>query len=279
MSKLPSSAAYLVSTLTNGSLSRETFRKFFECWLAEQNNYLEQLISTCKDYDHNKKNSPQSSQATLQPLINRVLEHYEHYYRAKSRWAKDDVLSMLSPSWTSTLEHAFLWIGGWRPSVAFHLLYSKSGHQLEAQLHELICGLGTGDLGDLSASQLTRVDQLQRKTIREENELTEKLAKHQETVADSSMVELAHEVTELLRSENTGDEVEEERVESTLAPKKDGLQEILQMADDLRVRTIKGVVEILTPIQAVHFLIAAAELHLRLHDWGKKGDWARRVHH
>ncbi|KAL3584195.1 hypothetical protein D5086_015256 [Populus alba] len=248
MSKLASSAAFLVSTSTNGSPSRETFRKFFECWLGEQNNYLEQLISTCKDYDHNRKNSPQSSQATLQPLINRVLEHYEHYYRSKSRWAKDDVLSMLSPSWTSTLEHAFLWIGGWRPTVAFHLLYSKSGHQLEAQLHELICGLGTGDLGDLSASQLTRVDQLQRKTVREENELTEKLAKHQETVADSSMVELAHE-------------------------------EILQMADDLRLRTIKSVIEILTPIQAVHFLIAAAELHLRLHDWGKKGDWARRVHH
>lgn len=161
--------------------------------------------------------------------------------------------------------------------MAFHLLYSKSGHQLEAQLHELICGLGTGDLGDLSGSQLTRVDQLQRKTIREENELTEKHVKHQETVADSSMVELAHDVTELLRSENTG--TDEERVESTLAPRKDGLQEILQMADDLRVRTIKGVIDILTPIQAVHFLIAAAELHLRLHDWGKKGDWARRVHH
>jgi len=85
------------------------------------------------------------------------------------------------------------------------------------------------------------------------------------------------QVTELLRSENTG--TDEERVESTLAPRKDGLQEILQMADDLRVRTIKGVIDILTPIQAVHFLIAAAELHLRLHDWGKKGDWARRVHH
>ncbi|CAK7354674.1 unnamed protein product [Dovyalis caffra] len=271
MSIMPS----LAFTPTNGSSAHEPFLKFFDCWLVEQNNYLQELISACKDYDRNKNNtrgSAESSQATLQPLINRVLGHYEHYYGAKSRWAKKDVLSMLSPSWKSALEGAFLWIGGWRPTMAFHLLYSKSGIQLEAQLHELIRGIGTGDLGDLSPSQLTRVDELQRKTIREEKELTEKFAKHQETVADSSMVELSHEVSELLRSEQTDHEAEEERVESTLAAKEEGWEEILQEADDIRVRTLKGVIEILTPIQAVHFLIAAAELHLRLHDWGKKRD-------
>lgn len=46
-------------------------------------------------------------------------------------------------------------------------------------------------------------------------------------------------MTELLRSEQKGYEVEKERVESTLAPKKYGLVEILEMADDLRLRTLK----------------------------------------
>jgi hypothetical protein len=53
-----------------------------------------------------------------------------------------------------------------------------------------------------------------------------------------------------------------------------------QLAFDLLLRALKGVLEILTPIQAVHFLIAAAELHSRLHDWGKKkDDRAHRNHH
>lgn len=133
----------------------------------------------------------------------------------------------------------------------------------------------TGDLADLSPSQLVRIDELQRNTIRDEKELTEKLAKQQETVADTSMVELSHVVTELLSQDESGRSpggIEEERVNSTLAPKENGLEEILEKADNLRLRTLKSVIDILTPTQAVHFLIAAAELHLRLHEWGKRRD-------
>jgi hypothetical protein len=56
------------------------------------------------------------------------------------------------------------------------------------------------DLGDLSPTQLTHVDELQRRTIREERDITEKMAKIQETVADQSMFELSHIVTELINS-------------------------------------------------------------------------------
>jgi len=88
------------------------------------------------------------------------------------------------------------------------------------------------------------------------------------------------QVSELLRSAETACEAEEERVDSTLAAKEKRLTEIFQKADDLRLGTLKGVLEILTPVQAVHFLIAAAELHSRLHDWGKKkDDRAHRNHH
>ncbi len=73
--------------------------------------------------------------------------------------------------------------------MAFHLLYSKSGLQLEDQLPDFIRGLSTGDLGDLSPTQLNQVDKLHSKTIKEERNISEKMAKHQETVADSSVVE------------------------------------------------------------------------------------------
>lgn len=272
MSTISSPSSTYLSSPTgdnNKSPERENFDKFFEFWLVEQDQNLQDLISAVKDHQRITNNDA----AVSGSLIERVVKHYEHYYRAKSTWAKQDVLGMLSPSWLSSLEDAFLWIGGWRPSMAFHLLYSKSGLQLEARLGDLIRGMVTGDLADLSQEQMTRVDTLQRRTIWEEKEITEKMAKHQETVADSSMVELSHVVT-IMRSggeaDRNGGEVERERVESTLAPKEEGLEVLLQRADDLRLKTLKAIVDILTRIQAAHFLIAAAELHLRLHEWGKR---------
>jgi hypothetical protein len=176
---------YVASAIRNGTPELESFPRFYEHWLLEQNKYLEDLISVSKL--HNKSIDTNTSQTST--LINQVIEHYEHYYEVMSRWAKQYVLGMLTPSWTSTLEEGFMWIGGWRPTMAFHLLYSKSGLQLEDQLADFIRGLSTGDLGDLSPTQLNQVDKLHSKTIKEERNISEKMAKHQETVADSSVVE------------------------------------------------------------------------------------------
>ncbi|XP_017628953.2 protein DELAY OF GERMINATION 1-like [Gossypium arboreum] len=187
---------------------------------------------------------------------------------------------MLSPSsWTSTFEAAFLWIGGWRPTMAFHLLYSKSGIQLENQLYHLIHGLGKGDLGDLSPSQLVRIDKLQAKTVKEEKNISEKMAKYEGTLADSCMVKLTHMVSEMMRrgdgyEEGVGVEVEVE-VELAMELKKERLKEMLRRADDLRLKTLKALIDIMTPSQGVHYLIAAAELHLRIHEWGKVRDGKR----
>ncbi|XP_031108747.1 uncharacterized protein LOC116013241 [Ipomoea triloba] len=140
------------------------------------------------------------------------------------------------------MENAFMWIEGWRPSMAFHLLYCKSGLQLEPRLSELLSGLKTGDLGDLSPDQLTRIDELQRKMIMEEKELDEKNGQVQESVADASMVEMSHMVTKLTRA---GDEtmeehgLQDERVASALAPNEKAMVDILQNADDLQLSTLK----------------------------------------
>ncbi|XP_059433334.1 protein DOG1-like 4 [Corylus avellana] len=260
-------------SMSIGSPELQSFPTFVKHWLVQQNKYLEKLISVSKHHT--------STEIDKRSLINGVIEHYEQYYETKSSCVTQDVLGMLTPSWTSTLEDAFMWIGGWRPTMAFHLFYSKSGLQLDGQLANQIRGLGTCDLGDLAPTQLTRVDELQRITIREERDMTEKMAKIQETVADESMVELSHTVTELIISggpggDGDGDGVEE-RVELALALKEEVLEEILLKADNLRLRTLKAILDVFTPIQAVHFLIAAAELHLRVHDWGMEKD-ASQVH-
>lgn len=144
-----------VQALTNGA--EDNFHRFFEHWLVEQNNHLEDLVSTTKNIDDDRRRHLNGGDVILRQKIARVVDHYDQYYRAKSRWAKHDALLMFAPTWRSSLEDAFLWIGGWRPTMAFHLLYSKSGLQFQDRLADLIQGLSTGDLADLSAAQLNQV--------------------------------------------------------------------------------------------------------------------------
>ncbi|KAF3616511.1 putative alternative NAD(P)H-ubiquinone oxidoreductase C1, chloroplastic/mitochondrial-like [Capsicum annuum] len=254
------------STSKNGVENHTTFHKYFESWLVRQNQDLDQLVRASKDENTNNNHA-----MSLSSLIQRVVKHYEEYYTEKSRYANDDVAGMLHPSWLSNLEDALLWIGGWRPSMAFHLLYSKSGIQLEANLHELMRGFSSSDLGSLSSNQLEKIDELQHRTIREERKISESSAKVQESVADTSMVELSHVVSELMREQRDVEE-EEEKIKRNIDKREEGLFDVLKKADDLRLRTLKEILKILTPIQGVHFLIAAAELHLRFHEWGMKKD-------
>lgn len=263
-----------MATHNEGVSLQGNFHEFFEKWTVEQSQYLRELVSATKT----PTTTPLDS--SVSGLVHRVIGHYEEYYKVKSYWVQADVFTMLAPPWRTDLEDSFQWIGGWRPSMAFHLLYSKVGLQLEVVLEQVWSEQGSSspadDMAGLGPILLSLVDQLQKKTIEQERQITEEMARHQETVADMDMVELSHEVTELMGEANgTGkDEHEVERVdkrlETIIMPKEEGLKRIVRGADDLRLRTLKGVTEILSPNQALHFLIAAAELHLRLHDWGKQ---------
>ena len=47
------------------------------------------------------------------------------------------------------------------------------------------------------------------------------------------------------------------------------LVSVIKKVDDLRLRTVQRVLELLTSHQAVEFLIAAAELQFGIRSWGK----------
>ncbi|XP_021839223.2 protein DOG1-like 3 [Spinacia oleracea] len=241
----------------------EPFNKFFLDGLLVQERDLQELKTMVDTHSV-------STTQCLQELVGRVMTHYEDFYRSRTKSIRENVLLMLTPDWLSKLEDAFLWIGGWRPTTAVHLLYSKAGLQLEARLGDDRVNT-EDDLGNLSLSQLVRVDELQRRTIAEEKKLSESLASHQETIADSTMVGLLDNPETEFVARTESDSVKE-RVYSALAPKENGLVGILREADDLRLRTLKSVVDILSPIQAVHFLIADTQLYLRVHEWGKLKD-------
>ena len=53
--------------------------------------------------------------------------------------------------------------------------------------------------------------------------------------------------------------------------KADVVRRFLEMADGLRLDTMRAVVALLRPPQVVHFLVAVAELHLAVHHFGRRG--------
>ncbi|XP_073153871.1 protein DOG1-like 1 [Henckelia pumila] len=185
-------------------------------------------------------------------LVQRSLSHYHEYYRVKSLSARsDDVLSLFSAPWTSALERSLHWIGGWRPTVAFHLIYSESSILFESHVVDILRGRRTGDLGDLSPAQFRRVSELQCDTVRQENDITDDLSDWQDGANYLA---------------GTYEDIDR-RMER--------LAGILVRADELRLKTIKNLVELLTPKQAAEFFIAAAELHFGIRGWGLEHDHRR----
>ncbi|KAI0497390.1 hypothetical protein KFK09_020614 [Dendrobium nobile] len=242
----------------------DNFANFFESWLADQNRDLHSLLTAVSSPPPRNREEAAAHDEHLRPLVSTVLNRYEDYYHAKQAFARRDVLPMFTPTWTSSTENLLLWAGGWRPTMIFQLLYSKCGIQVESHLDDLIGGAITWNLADVDAEQLHRIDKLHQATLKREKEISEEEAAAQEKVADEQMVKLSHVITEM----GGGEEMMEEEMKA----KREAMVDVLRKADFLRIETLKGLVEILRPIQAVHFLIAAAELHLRVHEFGTRKD-------
>ncbi|CAI9088820.1 OLC1v1023257C1 [Oldenlandia corymbosa var. corymbosa] len=222
-----------------------SFQRFYEGWLEQLRHLMIQLNQSPRppltDEDHQQ----------LQSLVQKTMSHYTEYYRVKSLVAKTDVLVIFAAPWSTTMERSLHWIAGWRPTTAFHLIYTEASIRFESQIIDILRGLRNGDLGDLSPAQFRRVSELQCETVREENAITDELSQWQDGASDF---------------QDMREDVEE---------KMQVLGRVAEKADDLRLQTIVKLVELLTPRQAAEFLIAAAHLQIGVRGWGVDFD----LHH
>ncbi|KAF3442401.1 hypothetical protein FNV43_RR16317 [Rhamnella rubrinervis] len=222
-----------------------SFTDFFESWFDQLHHLVHQLSCTPKPPttpDHHRD---------LLNVVHKVMSHYVEYYNVKSLAAQRDPLDFFAAPWASTLERSLHWIAGWRPTTVFHLVYSESSILFESHIVDILRGFSTGDLGDLSPTQFRRVSELQCETVKEENAITDELSEWQDSAS-----ELVNGCADL-----------NEKIER--------LAEVLREADDLRLKTLRRVVDLLTPQQAVDFLIAAAELQFGVRGWGVNHDRRR----
>lgn len=184
--------------------------------------------------------------AQLAKLVAGYVSHFADYCAARAEL--DPVWTLAAP-WASPVERgAAHWLAGWRPTTLVHLLYTESGRRFEAQLPDLLLGVRSGNLGDLSPAQLAQIDELQRRTVAQEDELSREMARVQEghgaVGAGGELVDVGGLVG---------------RVGAVLAG-----------ADALRLRTMKRAVEILEPAQAAELLVAAADMEIGFREFGLK---------
>ncbi|XP_062095122.1 protein ZW2-like [Humulus lupulus] len=225
------------SSSTGGNGNGDSFADFYEGWLVRQEHYLDELVSA---YQH----SDESSDDDLRELVSRILAHYQQYYEEKAKIIERNVFLVFYPPWFTSLERAFLWIGGFKPGLA--------------------CRIVTNSISDLSEDHIQSLDRLMKETKLKERTLNDELARIQESVGAPPLLEIARRGGRRLIH---GEQAENADSDSAMASLKSGMEAVVTAADSLRMATALKVTDVLGPAQSVKFLAEAARLQLRLRSW------------
>ncbi|KAJ3689412.1 hypothetical protein LUZ61_018576 [Rhynchospora tenuis] len=219
---------------------------FFQGWFSHLYDLRRELLSARYSLGDRQK---------IQSVLDEFIAHYESYYQFRSEISQFDPVRAFTTPWATSVERGVVfWLAGWRPNTVVHLLYSESSRRFEAQLQDLIRGVGSGDLGDLSSTQLNLVDELQRRTIEAEDELELEMSRLHEELAGQFTVTGSMELGEAMSR----------------------IKDIIARADNLRMRTLRAALEVLyRPVQAVDLLIATADFEIGIRNIGLKYEMAR----
>ncbi|XP_010434503.1 PREDICTED: transcription factor TGA2.3-like isoform X1 [Camelina sativa] len=215
----------------------EKFLEFYENWVIQLEQYLHQLLIA-----HNTT----MSEIELRALISKLTTHHKAYYTAKWAAIGEDVLAFFGPVWLTPLEKACFWLTGWKPSTVFRMVDRLRKSRLV-----------------LVEAQVRKLEELRAKTKFEEQKIEREVERYQVAMGDRKMVELAR-----LGCHVGGESVVV--VEAAVKGLATGLEKMVKAADCVRLKTLKGILDILAPPQCVEFLAAAAAFQVQLRRWGNQ---------
>ncbi|KAJ4981773.1 hypothetical protein NE237_032610 [Protea cynaroides] len=231
------------------------FSEFYEQWLNQHEANLKELISVPRDLSHDQLH---------RALVSKVGAHFKQYYTIKWAAAKDDVLGFFCPTWFTPLENAYHWITDWKPSMLFRLITTLR--------HTKVPG---PSLADMTEEQLKKIEEFQLRIRTEEDRVEREMERQQVSIADKPMVDLARLATQVSNGEVVGQL--DIYVDATLRSLLGGLENVMKMADCVRLKALKGVLEVLNPLQSVDFLAANAMLQIQLRKAGKRRDHGKMI--
>lgn len=245
--------------MTSQGMSTGEKDQFSNChsnWVTQQKNDLKELLQVL--------NEEAQDEAKLRHLAETNMKHFEEYCDNRAILAHVNAPIFFSPTYCSTYENSYSWLAGFRPTLSIRLVYTICGAELESHLDEYLQGDIQDGLGNLSAMQLTLINELQCRTIEHEEKLSNQMASLQENMADNPLALMAYISKAPFEFDRDADTAIDT---SSLA-----LATILEESDELRVNTLKDMIKILTPLQTVDFLVASKKLHLSIHEGGKRRD-------
>lgn len=198
----------------------QTFEAFFKQWLIQQENLLNELRNTIHN-PNTEHTTDDESEAQMNELVTRVSAHYLEYFTAKSKLAQHNIILLFSPTWFTPLEKSFLWIAGFKPGLAFHLVNKF--------------------INDLDNNQKSEIEQARKELKLEERDLMEEFTKIQEMIAAPSMMEMLKTIA----NDATVMDGEAIEFESAMEELKYDMEELVEFADFLRMKAVMRIMEIL----------------------------------
>ncbi|WVY92436.1 hypothetical protein V8G54_031524 [Vigna mungo] len=222
----------------------ERFPEFYEKWTAKLEDILQKLMQVS-----NQRTEVVKTQQELQALVSTVTTHLKLYYTTKWAAAHGNVLIFFSPPWLNPLEHAQLWLSGWKPSTVFRQVENLKNRNVLV----------------LTEEQNKKIEELKMRVKMEEEKVEREMERQQVAMADRKMVQLA-KITGRARANGSADAVGEVAVKEVV----EGLEKVMKASDCVRLKTLKGVLDLLSPMQSVDFLAANITTQLRFKKWGTK---------
>jgi hypothetical protein len=225
----------------------ERFSEFYLKWIFQLEEHVQQLLRMPK---------ANLNESELQDLVSRFTTHYKEYYTVKWGCAHEDVLALFCPVWLSPLENAYLWVTGWKPSMAFQVI--------DTLRKSVVAG---ASMFDMSETKVKKIEELRLKIRLEEEKVEREMERLQVAMADRKMVELARLASRVKSGDVVGQV--DGLVEVALKGLLGGLEKVMKAADCVRLKSLKGMLEVLSPLQCVDFLAAFCMLEIRRRQWGK----------
>ncbi|XP_058749600.1 protein DOG1-like 4 [Vicia villosa] len=214
---------------------KKSFSEFYEKWILNLEEIQHQLLKV-------SKRETVMNEQELQTLVSKVTAHLKEYYTVKWRAAHEDVVVFFSPTWVTPLENSYLWITGWKPSTVFRIL----------------------EKFDMTDEEKKKIDGLRMKTKMEEEKVEGEMERQQVAMADLKMVKLAKISCRGRKDDARVDGLVEVALKGVFG----GLEKVMKSSDCVRLKTLKGVLDVLTPIQSLHFLAAHIGMQLSLRQLG-----------
>ncbi|GAB4827082.1 hypothetical protein Ancab_033965 [Ancistrocladus abbreviatus] len=246
--------------MSSTSPAEEKFSLYYDWWLKQLEDHLQQLVALSKE--------AAAAQYPHQPdyydsILTNLTAHHKAFYTAKWASAHEDILPFFSPPWLTPLEKAHLWITGWKPSTALRLVESLRRTRVPLT-----------SLTQMSDEQVKKMEELRARTRLEEEKVERDMERQQVGMADRKMVELARLARRVEEEEMAAVEGRREEVDGMVEVAVKGLlvelERVMKTADCVRLKTLKGVLDVLGPRQCVDFLALFSMFHIQLRKSGMK---------